>query len=351
MNKKIKAYRKALSIAHNRDNSQAKNDKCLLLANKLFTIEREYWNILLAKPVKRNEFTIPVIDFNLLSLDVTIQNPVGATYELSINDIRLATGLTSGNRDVYGTGFPLPTDKETVRIDTTFQVKSIRVLHRVRDKNQDTNGTFPVHAKQIPDKVTDYNKISSDGLFDTSYKPVFNGDGVLLGYGLKKSRSRKKHYQTVVRRKTRDGVNLKARYMVEERDLIYLFHGQKKGYKATSRKLLKSGKDKHYISLTKFKTITDYLESITLNFLYNEKIRTYVKCKHCNRRATLKQVENSLGCSQCNKVGYNVTSYRIRYFYLDNFTRYELNERTGLIKKQVETFHGFKTLYHGKISP
>jgi uncharacterized CHY-type Zn-finger protein len=349
-NKKyIKAYRKAVRIALKRDNCKAKRDKCLLLSNKLFKLERLYWQELFTMPVKRKTIDIPMVDFVLLNLDVVIENPTGSTYNLSINDIKTATGLVAGNHDIYETGYPLPTDVETVLVDTTQQRKTVPVLQRIKLKNQDTTGTLPKHVSFSSTDATDYKKITSNRLIDTSYKEIRNRHGKYIGHGLRKPTPRKKSFQEIVRRKTRHGRNLKKRFIVEEKDLIYLFHGQKKGYKATSRKVVKRVKDKHYIHLTRFSKITDYLESITLDFLYDEKIRTSVICSRCNRRATLKQYENRLDCTQCYKKSYKVTTYRIRYFYLDNFTRYELNEKTGVIKKQVETFHGFKTLYHGKL--
>jgi hypothetical protein len=259
---------------------------------------------------KHSNILIPVIDSTVITRDITILNLCNDTYDITLN------------ADIYGTDFPLCTDRLQATVHKQ-KSKQANLLLREKHPRQDTSTSFPKIA---------YN--ASTNYFNTQLAEVKES----------KPRQAKKRYRTIVRRKSRHGKTLKKRYRIDHKDLMLL-----SVYKPKSRAVVRK-KDTTYLQIDRFRKVTDYLESITLNFLYNEKIKTIVTCKLCGVKNSLLSYDNSLGCRKCSRVGYNVRQYRIRYYYFSNYVRYELNELTGKVKKQIETNNGYKTVFTGKIT-
>lgn len=309
MEKKINAYNKAFFLACKHKNERKRN----AIADKLHLLEYTYWE----RIIKDSEHREKKINIPLLTSHTAYHD---------VNIINLACGYDiTENKDIYGSDFPLCTDK--VYTHVTSGIDTVRANYLIKDKhaNQDITGTPP-----------QYEQIDSANYFavekeHTKYTP----------------RVRKKRWRTIVRKKHGSEEILKTRYKIEQKDLMYLLGGVA-GYNRSVK--VTKHRDSFYLAVDQFRIVTDYLSSISLDTLYSEKIRSLVICQSCkSRKNYLSSYENNLSCRFCGQVNYKLKTYRIRYFYINVFIRYELNELKGVVRKQIETSHGFKVIYEGKI--
>ena len=314
---KLTAYYRAINFAEKHGNKK----KLIALKTKLMQLEKQFWTLYINS--RRSLFDLSGLP-SVIYKDVVLFNVISDKYEIEKNRINLSVGLSAGNYDIYNSGYPLITDKEITVVDTSKTTQRANVLLPKKHPKQDTSNSLPKGTL-----------INTDNYFS-----------IELTVPKPSKKARKRNYKTIVRR-DKKGVLLKKRYKIDSKEYHYLRGGL---IKTVNRIPIQRYGNNTYITIDKFRTIVDYLESITMRDLYNEIIRTSVRCQHCNRRATIKQRENSLGCSQCARVGYTVKNYRIRYFYVNSFIRYELNELTGKVRKQIETARGFNTIMQGTIN-
>jgi hypothetical protein len=328
---KIDAYYNAIRYAYlyyNKTKDRRYIRKVYALSNRLHRLEKQYWDSI-QKQMDKNKkiiaskrITVPLSDVSVLYQDMVIMSLSDKENLAYFNQYELEV-----NADIYGTDCPLFHDRQTVQRDRIPEKRKTSLLKRDRVKGQDTRGTLP----------TGTFKDTSDWL--STLGRVYRKDS---------PRQTKTRYRTIVRRKSRHGKTLKKRYKISHKDLMLLLGGVIKNVKTS---VITKDKNHTFLRIDKFLSVTNYLESISLPQLYNEKIRSVITCKSCGtKKNTLKQYENFLACKACFQINYNLGQYRIRYYYLDNFIRYELNEYKGTIKKQIETENGFKTLFQGNIS-
>jgi hypothetical protein len=317
MEKLINKKYQQLKLLDIRKNSKQFN----ALANELLKLEKEYYNNLIAEQEKskskHSKIIAPDIDSVVMNQDITVINLISDNY------------MVSSNKDIYESSFVLPTDKLYRLIKPPKDTIKTNILIKKKSPLQDTRGNIPAGSY-----------IDKDNRFNYKREKVKHTKA-----------PKKKVYLEIVRKSK--GKLKKKRYRITKEDYL-LITNQLSGYNKAER-INTRIKNTFYLQADKFRAITAYMESISLDYLYNEKIRSSVYCKSCScnnrRKNTLSAFDNGLSCSNCGKQSLAVKHYRIRYYYINNFVRYELNELNGIISKQIETANGFAVIYKGAITP